>query len=115
MAVLCRCKRGRTGENAPAFAVELVYLQRGPRDRRGEVLIDLLPSIFPCPRTGLLVPPHRVLPRVKPGVFRTETDAGHGVRRFAASRTNGAHGRGIGWRGACCPPSAGRCRQVARS
>jgi len=71
-------QKGRTGENAPTFAVELVYLQRVTAwTERGEARLDLPAVDLPVSRTGLLVhysPRFAVEP--KPGIFRTEQDAG---------------------------------------
>jgi hypothetical protein len=71
-------QKGRTGEDAPTFAVELVYLQRTTAwTARGEARLDLPAVDLPVSRTGLLVrysPRFQVEP--KPGIFRSETDAG---------------------------------------
>jgi hypothetical protein len=71
-------QKGRTGENAPTFAVELVYLQRTTAwTERGETRLDLPAVDLPVSRTGLSV---HYSPRfnveAKPGVFRLESDAG---------------------------------------
>jgi hypothetical protein len=71
-------QKGRTGENAPSFAVELVYLQRMTAwTDRGDTRLDLPAIDLPVSRTGLLV---HYSPRfeieAKPGAFRTEPDAG---------------------------------------
>ncbi len=71
-------QKGRTGENAPAFAVELVYLQRMTAwAARGEARIELPSVDLPVSRTGLLVhhSPRFAIEQV-PGVFRSEVDAG---------------------------------------
>ena len=77
-AYLLPLQKGRTGENAPTFAVELVYLQRSSAwTARGDAKVEL-PSIdLPVSRTGLLVhhsPRFEVEPRT--GAFRRELDPG---------------------------------------
>jgi hypothetical protein len=77
-AYLLPLQKGRTGENAPSFAVELVYLQQSPQwAPRGAARIELPAVDLPVSRTGLLVhysPRFEVEP--KPGAFRTDTDRG---------------------------------------
>jgi hypothetical protein len=84
-------QKGRTGENAPAFAVELVYLQRMPAwTERGEARLELPSVDLPVSRTGLLVHHSpRFAIETKPGVFRTEVDAGpwSAVLRSPSHRT----------------------------
>jgi len=71
-------QKGRTGENAPTFAVELVYLQRSSAwTEKGEARLELPSVDLPVSRTGLVVhhsPRFQVEP--KPGAFRRDTDAG---------------------------------------
>lgn len=71
-------QKGRTGENAPTFAVELVYLQRaGAWTGKGDARLELPAVDLPVSRTGLLVhhsPRFHVEP--KAGAFRRDTDAG---------------------------------------
>ena len=77
-AYLLPLQKGRTGENAPTFAVELVYLQRATAwDVKGNARVELPAVDLPVSRTGLLVhysPRFEVEP--KPGAFRPETDPG---------------------------------------
>jgi hypothetical protein len=80
-AVLLPLDKGRSGEEAPAFVVELVYLQRidawaGTRDK-GNARLDLPALDLPVSRTGLEVyysPRFRV--ELQPGAFRAENDPG---------------------------------------
>ena len=77
-AYLLPLQKGRTGENAPTFAVELVYLQREtPWAVRGDTRIELPAVDLPVSRTGLVV---RYSPRfdveLKAGAFRLENDPG---------------------------------------
>jgi hypothetical protein len=71
-------QKGRTGENAPTFAVELIYLQRVvPWTVKGDARLELPAVDLPVSRTGLAVhysPRFQVEP--KAGDFRSETDAG---------------------------------------
>jgi hypothetical protein len=71
-------QKGRTGENAPTFAVELVYLQRaGAWSERGDAHVELPAVDLPTSRTGMVVhhsPRFEVAPT--PGAFRSETDPG---------------------------------------
>ncbi len=77
-AYLLPLQKGRTGENAPTFAVELVYLQRATAwDVKGNARVELPAVDLPVSRTGLLVhysPRFEVEP--KSGAFRPETDPG---------------------------------------
>jgi hypothetical protein len=77
-ALLLPLEKGRAGEETPAFAVELVYLQRGGvwEDKgRGTLL---LPSVdLPINRSGLVLhhsPRFTVEP--EPGAFRVGDDVG---------------------------------------
>jgi hypothetical protein len=71
-------QKGRTGENAPTFAVEVVYLQRSSEwTAKGSARVDLPAVDLPVSRTGVLIhhsPRFRVEPQS--GVFRPENDAG---------------------------------------
>jgi len=77
-ACLLPLQKGRTGENAPTFVVELVYLQRsGAWTAKGEATVELPAVDLPVSRTGLLVhhsPRFDVEPR--PGAFRLAPDPG---------------------------------------
>jgi len=77
-AVLLPLEKGRAGEEAPTFVVELVYLQRvdGWIDK-GRARIDLPALDLPVSRTGLELhysPRYRV--ELQPGPFRAEEDSG---------------------------------------
>ena len=77
-AILLTLEKGRAGEEAPAFAVELTYLQRGAvwTDKGREQLT--LPTVdLPAARSGVVL---RHSPRFEitpvPGAFRIESDTG---------------------------------------
>jgi hypothetical protein len=77
-ALLLPLEKGRAGEETPAFAVEIVYFQRGRAwEDRGRASL-VLPSIdLPINRTGLALhhsPRFSVEPL--PGTFRVGQDAG---------------------------------------
>jgi hypothetical protein len=76
--LLLPLQKGRTGEDAPTFVVELVYLQRSDAwADDGDARIELPSLDLPIARTGLLLhysPRYRVEP--VPGSFRVETDTG---------------------------------------
>ena len=77
-AVLLPLQKGRTGEDAPTFVVELVYLQRAAAwIDKGNARVDLPAVDLPVSRTGLSLhhsPRFKVEPR--PGRFRVEVDRG---------------------------------------
>ena len=77
-ALLLPLRKGRANEEAPAFAVELLYLQRAPEwSDKGDARLALPAVDLPVSRTGVTV---HYSPRytidVKPGVFRPTTDPG---------------------------------------
>jgi hypothetical protein len=76
--LLLPLQKGRSGEEAPAFVVEFVYLQRATAwSDRGETRLELPAVDLPVARTGLTLhysPRFRVEPR--PGIFRVENDPG---------------------------------------
>jgi hypothetical protein len=76
--LLLPLQKGRTGEDAPTFVVELVYLQRSDAwSNDGDAHIELPAVDLPVSRTGFLLhhsPRFQVEPR--PGSFRVETDNG---------------------------------------
>jgi hypothetical protein len=77
-AILLPLDKGRIGQDAPTFVVELVYLQRvAAWANKGPVVIDLPALDLPVSRTGLRVfyPPHFTV-ALEPGTFRTESDPG---------------------------------------
>ena len=93
-AYLLPLQKGRTGENAPTFAVELVYLQRATAwDVKGNARVELPAVDLPVSRTGLLVhysPRFEVEP--KSGAFRPETDPGPWSAALRAEMTGIARG-----------------------
>jgi hypothetical protein len=77
-AVLLPLEKGRVGEEAPTFVVEMVYLQRTDRWLpKGRARVDLPALDLPVSRTGLEL---RYSPRyhvdLAPGTFRVEDDTG---------------------------------------
>ena len=76
--LLLPLQKGRTGEDAPTFVVELVYLQRSDAwTGDGDAHIELPSLDLPVSRTGLLLhhsPRFHVEPL--PGSFRAENDTG---------------------------------------
>jgi len=77
-AVLLPLEKGRAGEDAPTFVVEIVYLQRTSDWGDKGLATLLLPALdLPISRTGLKV---HYSPRFKldaqPGMFRLEDDIG---------------------------------------
>jgi hypothetical protein len=76
--LLLPLRKGRAGEDAPRFVVEVVYLQRAEAWRdAGEARLELPAVDLPVSRTGLTLhhsPRFRVEPRA--GAFRVATDSG---------------------------------------
>lgn len=76
--LLLPLQKGRTGEDAPTFVVEIVYLQRSVAwTDGGDAHIELPAVDLPVSRTGLLLhhsPRFRI--EARPGSFRVETDTG---------------------------------------
>ena len=77
-ALLLPLQKGRSGEEAPTFVVELTYLQRTDTwNERGEERLDLPAVDLPVSRTGLSVQyPPRYAVEPRPGTFRVTTDVG---------------------------------------
>ena len=77
-AVLLPLEKGRAGEEAPTFVVEMVYLQRIPEwIDRGTAQLALPAVDLPVSRTGVELhhsPRFRVA--LRPGTFRVEEDPG---------------------------------------
>jgi hypothetical protein len=77
-AVLLPLEKGRAGEEAPTFVVEMVYLQRIPEwADKGTAQLALPAVDLPVSRTGVELhhsPRFRVA--VQPGTFRVEADPG---------------------------------------
>ena len=89
-AVLLPLEKGRAGEEAPTFVVDLVYLQRVESwIDKGRAHVDLPALDLPVSRTGLELhysPRYRV--ELQPGTFRPEEDSGpfaDALRRAAAT------------------------------
>src|SRR5262249_20904709 len=77
-ALLLPLRKGRANEEAPAFAIELLYLQRAPEwTDKGDARLALPAVDLPVSRTGVTVhySPHFAMD-AKPGAFRTATDSG---------------------------------------
>jgi hypothetical protein len=77
-AVLLPLQKGRASENAPAFVVELLYLERGEPFKDKDSVRMVLPAVdLPVSRTGLTVhysPLFAVEPQ--PGTFRVSPEPG---------------------------------------
>ncbi|MGH9148607.1 MAG: hypothetical protein ACRD1Q_17990 [Vicinamibacterales bacterium] len=84
--VLLPLDKGRAGEDAPTFIVQLVYLQRVEAWLdRGRTRIDLPALDLPTSRTGMQLyysPRFQVEPQ--PGSFRVEEDPGPSAETFRA-------------------------------
>lgn len=76
--LLLPLQKGRTGEDAPIFGVELIYLQRGTAwTDKGRARIQVPALDLPVSRTGLTMhhsPRYRM--EIVPGAFRIESDSG---------------------------------------
>ncbi len=70
--------KGRSGEDTPAFVVEVIYVQRGDAWKDNGRATLVLPTLdLPVSRTGVSLhysPRFKVTPQ--PGTFRAETDSG---------------------------------------
>jgi len=94
-AVLLPLEKGRAGEDAPTFVVDLVYLQRVETwIDKGRARVDLPALDLPVSRTGLELhysPRYRV--ELQSGSFRLEEDAGpfaEALRRPLSASVSGA-------------------------
>lgn len=76
--LLLPLQKGRPGEDAPTFVVELLYLQRaGAWSDKGDARISLPAVDLPVSRTGLsLHHSPRFVVEPRPGSFRVENDPG---------------------------------------
>ena len=76
--LLLPLQKGRAGEDAPVFAVELVYFQRTSMwNEEGIAQVELPTVDLPVSRTGFtLYHSPRYLVELRAGAFRAETDAG---------------------------------------
>jgi hypothetical protein len=77
-ALLLPLRKGRANEEAPAFAIELLYLERSPEwSDKGDARLALPAVDLPVSRTGVTV---HYSPRyaidAKPGTFRQAIDSG---------------------------------------
>jgi hypothetical protein len=90
-------EKARGGEDAPEFAVEVVYFTRGTKwEDKGNFPLTLPALDLPVSRTGLLVyypPLFRV--SAEPGVFRTETYENPSSSAFNIEAATGT-GVGVG-------------------
>src|SRR5262249_21754356 len=77
-AILLPLEKGRGGEEAPAFVVTLVYMQRvDPWKERNRTRLELRALDLPVSRTGVALhysPRFRLEPQ--PGAFRVDDDPG---------------------------------------
>ena len=95
-AVLLTLEKGRSGEEAPAFAVELTYVQRsGAWTDKGRGQLTLPTVDLPAARSGVVLrhsPRFEITPLVG-GAFRVETDTGPytATLRNSSSMPMGAH------------------------
>jgi len=87
-AVLLPLEKGRAGEEAPTFVVEMTYLQRIPEwIDKGTAQLDLPALDLPVSRTGVELhhsPRFRVA--LQPGTFRVEDDPGPFAAALRSSR-----------------------------
>jgi hypothetical protein len=98
-AVLLPLDKGRTGEEAPTFVVELLYLQRVESwDGKGLARVALPALDLPISRTGVAL---HYSPRfeveARPGMFREESDPGpyaEALRRISSSLGAGGAAEG---------------------
>jgi hypothetical protein len=102
-AVLLPLDKGRTGEEAPTFVVEVLYLQRvSSWNDKGLAQIALPALDLPISRTGVAL---HYSPRfeveVRPGVFREASDPGpfaEALRRISSSLAAGSSAGSSGGR-----------------
>ena len=97
-ALLLPLRKGRASEDAPAFAVEILYLQRsaGWTDR-GDVRLSLPTLDLPVSRTGVtLYYSPRYAIAAKPGVFRAATDPGPFSAALRPPPPPATRGEGVG-------------------
>ena len=75
-AYLLPLVKGRPGESAPTFAVEIVYLVKSAAwGEKGEARLELPTVDLPVSRTGLVLHHSpRFAVQLKPGTFRVETE-----------------------------------------
>ncbi len=95
-ALLLPLRKGRANEEAPAFAIELLYLQRAPEwSDKGDARLALPAVDLPVSRTGVTVyySPRYSLD-ARPGAFRPAVDPGpfSAVLRAAPGASPGSAG-----------------------
>ena len=86
-AILLPLDKGRAGQEAPTFVVELVYLQRSRAwPERGSASIALPALDLPTSRTGLRLHfPPRFRVDLQPGTFRPAQDSGSSAEALRAA------------------------------
>ena len=103
-------QKGRTGENAPTFAVEVVYLQRSSEwTAKGDARLELPAVDLPVSRSGVLVhysPRFKVEPQA--GTFRREERRRPMERRPPRVRRRSRHDGSTG--SSACSGKSGRGR-----
>ena len=105
-SVLLPLEKGRAGQDAPTFVVEVVYLQRtAPWNDNARTAVALPALDLPVSRTGLrLFYPPQFRIALQPGVFRPEQD--HGPFAEALRRLVPVAAAGSAARIAPPPPAA---------
>jgi hypothetical protein len=97
-ALLLPLQKGRANEEAPAFAIELVYLQRAPQWReKGNARLALPAVDLPVSRTGVTIyhsPRYAI--EAKPGSFRPTADPGPFSAALRSLSEGGGRGSGSG-------------------
>jgi hypothetical protein len=99
-SLLLPLAKGRSGEEAPAFAIEIIYLARGAAwSDKGRATLVLPALDLPVSRTGLVLyyPPAFRL-TAEPGAFRTQTyeRPSSAALNSEAGRTAFDDGRAVG-------------------
>ncbi len=86
-AILLPLDKGRAGQEAPTFVVELVYLQRSSAwPEKGSASIALPALDLPTSRTGLRLHfPPRFRVDLQPGTFRPAQDSGSSAEALRAA------------------------------
>jgi hypothetical protein len=97
-SVLLPLEKARSGDEAPAFAVELVYLSRGAAwSDKGQIKLTLPALDLPISRTGLhLYHPPSFHVTAETGAFRIESYAEPSSAVLMAGGEGGGVGAGVG-------------------